>query len=744
MSNSIDSLRDLDVTVPEVHQNVCSPASSYSTYSREIKYIFSPVNAGREYQDYSHINPQTKQNYLSHTPRTLSAASQLSSKGSRTPHTSREEHVLEALHYVPLQVAVSDISSVLSKEKKTGSPNVEAEIYSSTHGHGSHKPDAHLDHGGRSSTHFSHGNDTSSHPLIRHSYSAVQNNMLVSAHPQNTQRPTHVQYNFHNKQTRQSEVRSGSNTIYKQPQNNHSFHHYQQPAFHHSVASGSMPPQEPFNPSHEQASQMQFRYNSHQHHSRRKTWSPPALKLSLLTPNCQGSRVCYSNDSLDVANEGSMERKAQSLSEDLDTTPPKLAPVSGVLAQKPGQNLIKPIAFKPVHASSPLSPDRVMTRQLGTDGHMNGSFDMTRPHSLKLGNGILNTQGSSDSHIGRKYELSGDPVTKFHRQSSDGRSSLASINSPHAADINHHHSQTSYSLTASEDSLHNSLQHSSSNSSSHVGAGSAYNNIPISSHASVNSVYLPITDEPSIPRSCLSERPDSIPSLTANHVLFHPVESMHQTPSPSDSGVGELEAMLREKDSEINTLREVMERNEHAIFQVYEERRNVWLRETQEIQNEYERRLKVQNRKSYKTEQVLSLQVYKLQQEQKTLQEEKAYEKTFINDECPQPKDITASRDCSTQTIVNEAAAASEDMRSSLLAERNQIIVDLQEEIMQIQMQVALLKEEREKEQEQWLDEKNKVIRYQKQLQLNYVQMQRKNAALEREVQQLTLELERT
>ena len=41
-----------------------------------------------------------------------------------------------------------------------------------------------------------------------------------------------------------------------------------------------------------------------------------------------------------------------------------------------------------------------------------------------------------------------------------------------------------------------------------------------------------------------------------------------QTPSPSDSGVGELEAMLKEREAEILTLRQVMDRNERAIFQV--------------------------------------------------------------------------------------------------------------------------------------------------------------------------------
>ena len=45
-------------------------------------------------------------------------------------------------------------------------------------------------------------------------------------------------------------------------------------------------------------------------------------------------------------------------------------------------------------------------------------------------------------------------------------------------------------------------------------------------------------------------------------------------------------------------------------------------------------------------------------------------------------------------------------------------------------------------EKEQWMDEKNKVVRYQKHLQLNYVQVMRKNKMLEDEVEQLTLELE--
>ena len=47
-----------------------------------------------------------------------------------------------------------------------------------------------------------------------------------------------------------------------------------------------------------------------------------------------------------------------------------------------------------------------------------------------------------------------------------------------------------------------------------------------------------------------------------------PASVMNQTPSPSDSAVGDLESMLREKDTEINYLRETMEQNEQVIFKV--------------------------------------------------------------------------------------------------------------------------------------------------------------------------------
>ena len=45
-------------------------------------------------------------------------------------------------------------------------------------------------------------------------------------------------------------------------------------------------------------------------------------------------------------------------------------------------------------------------------------------------------------------------------------------------------------------------------------------------------------------------------------------QEYNSTPSPSDSAVGDLETVLKEKDNEIIYLRETMEQNEQVIFKV--------------------------------------------------------------------------------------------------------------------------------------------------------------------------------
>ncbi|KAL3863730.1 hypothetical protein ACJMK2_005469 [Sinanodonta woodiana] len=344
-----------------------------------------------------------------------------------------------------------------------------------------------------------------------------------------------------------------------------------------------------------------------------------------------------------------------------------------------------------------------------------------------------------------------------------------------------------------------------------------------------------------------SDRPDSLPSSNVSRISSSHIGSYVQTPSPSDSGVGELEAMLKEKDAEINTLREVMDKNEKAIFQVYEEKKNAMIKQYHEMHDDYDRKMKTQQRKAFKTEQTLSLQIYKLQQEKKLLQEhydklviekdsivskcdhyaketqrlqlllddanfhgkryasdsselqrqidrlhrdvaEKSEEILYlqskldetdkeledknrqisdkfkeivskteevkvlkgtmqmlnsISDTGTEPSPSFSSCDKEIQTDFSKGnSPVQELLKPSLICEKDREVSSLKEELEKARKELSASKDEFDTERAQWLEEKNKVILYQKQLQLNYVQMYRKNKLLEAEVEQLTLELE--
>lgn len=288
---------------------------------------------------------------------------------------------------------------------------------------------------------------------------------------------------------------------------------------------------------------------------------------------------------------------------------------------------------------------------------------------------------------------------------------------------------------------------------------------------------------------------------------------------------------------------------------MYEEKKSAWLRDLREMKEEYDRKLKLQQRRGYKAEQTLSLQVCKLQQEKQQSQGEHDAlfaEKEALKRQCAtfqhqlhdlrlqleaattasspaantggkspaeaeelervrqqlsaaeeevseRNKEVinlrsqlhalqtdvdTKNKDLSdkfreivskteelktvraelsrlsageasvcdggTQTSHSDSeVSAEENVKPSMLTQKDQTISELQEQLECVKSQLASYEGRlhdvdgvMETERLQWQEEKNKVIRYQKQLQLNYVQMQRKNTALEAEVEQLTLELE--
>lgn len=83
-------------------------------------------------------------------------------------------------------------------------------------------------------------------------------------------------------------------------------------------------------------------------------------------------------------------------------------------------------------------------------------------------------------------------------------------------------------------------------------------------------------------------------------------------PSPSDSGVAELEAALRDRDSELAHLRQAMEHNEQVIFRVYQEKERVWERELRRLKSAHENRLRTGAQRAHKLEQTLMTQTYQV------------------------------------------------------------------------------------------------------------------------------------
>ena len=91
-----------------------------------------------------------------------------------------------------------------------------------------------------------------------------------------------------------------------------------------------------------------------------------------------------------------------------------------------------------------------------------------------------------------------------------------------------------------------------------------------------------------------------------------------------------------------------------------------------------------------------------------------------------------------------ESAENNKEHTASIIVSKDQEIEKLQSELDQLASAVKDLKSEAsetketfETEKAHWLDEKEKVIRYQKQLQLNYVQMYKRNKTLESEIESL-------
>ncbi|KAK7139925.1 hypothetical protein R3I94_012526 [Phoxinus phoxinus] len=259
--------------------------------------------------------------------------------------------------------------------------------------------------------------------------------------------------------------------------------------------------------------------------------------------------------------------------------PPKLVPVSGRLEKSMEKILIRPTAFKPVVPKNRNSVQYLSPRSGGSLSESQGSLNLLLP-----GNGAgLGCQEKRNSYSGGRNARSSQSVT----MSDSGRNSLSSLPT---------YSSTGYSLAQSEvptghmETARSGGGHGHSNSDSGRSSSSK-------STGSLSGRGQPLSDSGSCGRS----------------------------PAPGEGYEGvirDLEEKLRERDLELQQLRDNLDENEAAICQVYEEKQKRCEQELEDLRQSCASKMKQVQLKAQRAQQVMQLQVFQLQQEKKKLQED--------------------------------------------------------------------------------------------------------------------------
>ncbi|XP_077205648.1 leucine zipper putative tumor suppressor 2 isoform X2 [Paroedura picta] len=265
--------------------------------------------------------------------------------------------------------------------------------------------------------------------------------------------------------------------------------------------------------------------------------------------------------------------------------PPKLVPVSGKLEKNMEKTLIRPTAFKPVMPKNRNPP---------VQGHL----------ALRPGTSVLSESQASLA------QLFGGSTTG----STEKHNSLSCRTSSHSGTMS--------------DSGHNSLSslptYSTSCSQQMEPVNISMGHINLDSHGSSSSRGL------AGPSNSDSGRSSSSKSTGSLSGRGHPSSDSGSCGgrSPVHSGadeallVHELEEKLREREAELQHLRESLDENEVAIYQVYEEKQRRCEEEMEELRQGCTVKLQQAAQKAQRSQQVLQLQIFQLQQEKKKLQED--------------------------------------------------------------------------------------------------------------------------
>lgn len=292
--------------------------------------------------------------------------------------------------------------------------------------------------------------------------------------------------------------------------------------------------------------------------------------------------------------------------------PPKLIPVSGQLEKNMEKVLIRPTAFKPVVPKNRHSVQYLSPRPGGSNlSESQGSLNLLLPLGGSNGASSAHVNGGSSSSTSeeKRNSYSGGRNARSSQScsmSDSGRNSLSSLPT---------HSSTGYSLAPSEGSSSGSGSgglggqlEPASGLSRNTSGGSG-------SHGHTNSDSGRSSSSKSTGSGSISGRGQPLSDSGSCGHSPPPVEGY-------EAVVRELEDKLRERDLELQQLRENLDENEAAICQVYEEKQRRCEREMEELRQNCASKMKQASQKAQRAQQVLQLQVFQLQQEKKKLQED--------------------------------------------------------------------------------------------------------------------------
>ncbi|KAH1168053.1 leucine zipper putative tumor suppressor 2 [Mauremys mutica] len=278
-------------------------------------------------------------------------------------------------------------------------------------------------------------------------------------------------------------------------------------------------------------------------------------------------------------------RDDRARSSNIQGPPPRLVPVSGQLEKNVEKTLIRPTAFKPVVPK-------------GRNSSLPGSV-VLRPGASALPESQASLAhllgGTAAASAEKHHSLSCRHSAHSGTLSDSGRNSLSSL--------------PTYSTGCSQPPEPGSI---------------SMGHLSLDSHGGYPERGSRGLAGPSNSDSGRSSSSKSTGSLSGRGPPSSDGGSCARSPVEGDEAllVRELEEKLREREAELQHLRQSLDENEVAICQVYEEKQKRCEQEMEELRQGYASQVKQAAQKAQRTQQVLQLQIFQLQQEKKKLQED--------------------------------------------------------------------------------------------------------------------------